>query len=358
MQVIIRTDSSTQIGSGHTMRCLTLAKQLKENNVKVNFISRDLEGNMNDYIRSKGFEVFELSTIESTSHWNWTTEHWLEDVNETLLIIKGLKQTVDLMIVDHYSLDIQWEQQMRPFSKKIMVIDDLANRYHDCDILLDQNFYLDINSRYNSLVPDHCIKFLGPNFVLLRDEFLSIDSSKLKKDGTIKNILIFFGGADITGETLKTIYAIEEAIDSEMVVNVVVGNANPYKKEIEHFCDRKSNFNFYCQIDYMAKLMLIADLAIGSAGTASWERIYLKLPTVVTIIAENQREITEALYIKGAIVSLGDNSMVTHNVIQKNIIRILSSSKIVQMMVESCKGIMNSSIVRENYVLNKILEYK
>lgn len=358
MQVVIRTDASTQIGSGHVMRCLTLAKQLKKNDIKVTFITRDLYGNMNEFIRSEGFEVFELSSSESITHWEWSTDHWLEDVNETISVIKVMKQSVDMIIVDHYSIDIKWEQQIRSFTKKIMVIDDLANRKHDCDFLLDQNYHLDIDNRYDLLVPNDCLKFLGPNYVLLRDEFLSIDPMKNDKDGTIKNIIIFFGGADMTGETVKTINAIEKIIAPDIVVNVVVGNANPFKQKIKYFCEDKSNFNYYCQIDFMSKLLLTADLAIGAAGTASWERIYLQVPAIVTIIAENQREITNALATRGAIVSLGSYSDVSQDTIQKNLIKILSCSKMVRVMVENCKTIINPSIVRENRVLNKILEYK
>ncbi|MGE7950566.1 UDP-2,4-diacetamido-2,4,6-trideoxy-beta-L-altropyranose hydrolase [Lysinibacillus xylanilyticus] len=355
MEVYIRTDASIQIGSGHVMRCLTLAHQLKQKGVLVKFLCRELEGNMIEYIRQHDFEVFTLKEIEAVSHWDWTTEHWLEDALETITILQYENQSINLLIIDHYSLDIKWEEQIRPFVEKIMIIDDLADRKHDCDLLLDQNYYIDMAIRYKDLVSEKCLKFLGPNYALLREEFLTIDPSTIVRSGDIRNVLIFFGGTDASGETLKSLYAIEQLIHSDMKVNVVVGASNPDHVKIKHFCDSHRNIQLHCQIDYMAKLMLEADIAIGAGGSASWERIYLKLPAIVEIIADNQKELTEALETICAIHSLGKYEDVKQHDIYQQLKLLMDNPSEVVRMVEQYDNVMDSKAVRKKELVSQIL---
>ncbi|KOO49602.1 UDP-2,4-diacetamido-2,4,6-trideoxy-beta-L-altropyranose hydrolase [Viridibacillus arvi] len=356
MQVFIRTDASIQIGSGHVMRCLTLANQLKQKNVSIKFICRELKGNMIEYIRQQGFEVYTLKGIDVVSHWDWTTEHWLEDAQGTNDFLQNENQLINLLIVDHYSLDMKWEEKIRPFVREIMVIDDLADRNHDCDLLLDQNYYVNMESRYKDLVSEKCMQFLGPNFALLRDEFLVIDPTTILRDGEIHNIFIFFGGTDSSGETLKALYAIERLLHDDLKVNVVVGASNPYKSKIKEFCDGYKNIQLHCQIDYMANLMLEADIAIGAGGSASWERIYVKLPSIVEIVADNQKELTEALETTNAIYSLGKYSDVKEHDIYHQLKLLLINPKKVKKMVEQCNYVMDSSVLREKKLASQILK--
>ncbi|MFJ7970431.1 UDP-2,4-diacetamido-2,4,6-trideoxy-beta-L-altropyranose hydrolase [Psychrobacillus sp. NPDC096389] len=358
MNVFIRTDASIQIGSGHVMRCLTLAKQLEKYNVNVKFVCRNIDGNMINYIAQQGFDVFTLFTeIDTISHWDWTREQWHDDAKETISIIQLEQKTVDMLIVDHYSIDIKWERQLRPFVNNIMVIDDVADRNHDCDLLLDQNYYSDMENRYKNLVPKDCIQLLGPNNALLREEFLEINPAKYKRDGTIKNIFIFFGGSDITGETLKTLYAIEKYMEKNITFNIVIGTANPFKNQIKLFCDQYDNINLHCNIDYMARLMAHADLAIGAGGTASWERIYLRLPAIVVILANNQIELTKTLASTGAIQSIGETNMVRQLDIQQYVELLINNPQIVRKMAEKCLSIIDSSIIREKKIATQIMEF-
>ncbi|MGG0662691.1 UDP-2,4-diacetamido-2,4,6-trideoxy-beta-L-altropyranose hydrolase [Viridibacillus arvi] len=356
MQVYIRTDASIQIGSGHVMRCLTLANQLKQKNVLVKFICRELTGNMIEYIRQQDFEVFTLKEIDVLSHWDWTTEHWQEDARGTINFLQNENQLINLLIVDHYSLDMKWEEMIRPFVGKIMVIDDLADRNHDCDFLLDQNYYINMERRYKGLVSEKCMQFLGPNFALLRDEFLAIDPTIILRDGEIHNIFIFFGGADSSGETLKALYAIERLLHDEVKVNVVVGVSNPYTSKIKEFCDSYKNIQLHCQIDYMAKLMLEADIAIGAGGSASWERIYVKLPSIVEIVADNQKELTEALETTNAIYSLGKNSDVKEHDIFQQLKLLIDNPEKVKRMAEQCNYVMDSHALSEQKLATQILK--
>lgn len=198
-------------------------------------------------------------------------------------------------MVDSYALDHKWEKFLRPHVNKIMVIDDLANRAHDCDLLLDQNYYRDIEHRYDGLLPLTCRKLLGPEYALLRPEFHQAKKNLRKRDGKIRRILVFFGGSDPSNETKKALQAIKLLNRPEIAVDVVVGAGNPHREEIKQICSEMPNTTYYCQVENMAELMAAADLAIGAGGVTTWERLYLELPTIAIAVAENQVETLEAL---------------------------------------------------------------
>lgn len=300
MNVIIRADASTSIGSGHVMRCLTLAHRLKkEKNAKVVFVMRDLPGNLIDVVEKQGFEVLKLSPANQKYSLNgyglWLTVPMEVDAQQTIDLLQHYLQehsceVVDRLIVDSYALDEQWEQVLRPYCREIMVIDDLANRKHDCDILLDQNFYLNKDVRYDGLVPERCKMLLGPEHALLREEFYEAQKHLRKRDCTIKNILVFYGGSDLTNETEKAIKALVQLHDEgyNFTADIITGVSNSRREKIKKICSKYHFFHYYCQVSNMAEFMNKADLMLGAGGSTTWERLYMELPVLVTAVAENQ----------------------------------------------------------------------
>lgn len=300
MNVIIRADASTSIGSGHVMRCLTLAHRLKkEKNAKVVFVMRDLPGNLIDVVEKQGFEVLKLSPANQKYSLNgyglWLTVPMEIDAQQTIDLLQHYLQehsceVVDRLIVDSYALDEQWEQVLRPYCREIMVIDDLANRKHDCDILLDQNFYLNKDVRYEGLVPERCKMLLGPEHALLREEFYEAQKHLRKRDCTIKNILVFYGGSDLTNETEKAIKALVQLHDEgyNFTADIITGVSNSRREKIKKICSKYHFFHYYCQVSNMAEFMNKADLMLGAGGSTTWERLYMELPALVTAVAENQ----------------------------------------------------------------------
>lgn len=331
MNIIIRTDSSVHIGTGHVMRCLTLADELRKNGANIEFICRKLEGNIINIIENQGYIVNilpkpEQNENELTGYTKWLGVKWEIDAEQTKAILKS-KNKIDLLIIDHYALDIKWESQLRNFTKRIMVIDDLANREHDTDILLDQNYVENMATRYDKLVPPFCKKLLGPEYVLIRPEFYEVRANLRERDGTIKRILIFFGGSDPTNETTKAIKAVEKLNRPEIEVDVVIGASNPHKKEIKKSCDNLS-FNYHYQVNNMAELMAKADLAIGAGGATTWERCFLGLPSICIIVADNQKEIIKYLDREELLINLGWNYNVKSEDITYVIHDLLSNTKI------------------------------
>ena len=312
MNIVFRVDASAQIGSGHVMRCLTLAKRYRREGHTVFFVMRALPSNLITFVEEAGFSVHSLPYVKSqqmlTGYLAWLTVTQEQDAQETTAVLRTMGQ-VDRLIVDHYALDAAWETVCRPYAREIMVIEDLANRPHDADILLDQNFCRNAAERYAGLVPADCRLLLGPQHALLRDEFYEIKPRR--RTGELYNILIFYGGSDLTDETSKALRALLSMNLHGVEVDVVVGKTNPQMESVRKRCADHKNIRYHCQIENMAELMNAADLALGAGGTTTWERLALGLPSIVTSIADNQIEICENCAHAGLIDYLGCAETVT-----------------------------------------------
>ncbi len=292
MKIAFRTDASFQIGTGHFMRCLTLADELKKQGAQIRFISRNLPTYLSEMLIVKGMEFISLtteSTEQSTDeldHANWLGTSQVHDAQATIQTLAN--QSWDWIVVDHYALDKRWESAVRASCKKLMVIDDIADRQHDCDVLLDQNYYADMQTRYSGKVPAHCQLLLGPRYALLREEFRTLRKQIKPRTGDIKKILVFFGGVDSDNFTGMAIQALTE-LNIKQQVDVVIGAQHPKREQIQQVC---ANYGYVCHVQTtrMAELMAEAGLAIGAGGTATWERCCLGLATITLCIAKNQRK--------------------------------------------------------------------
>jgi len=291
MMIAFRTDASSQIGTGHFMRCLTLADELKKKGAKIIFVSRKLPKFLAAALLDKGFayeslnDEINIDIVGDLPHFLWLGTTQENDARLTNAVLGGVN--CDWIVVDHYALDQRWEELVRTSCKKIMVIDDLADRQHACDVLLDQNYYADMFTRYTGKVQDHCQLLLGPKYALLKDDFKSFRTQLAPHSGKVKKILVFFGGVDAADYTSLTINTLAE-MNSQLSVDVVIGVQHPNFEKIQKTCEKYS-FNCYVQTARMAELMSKADLSIGAGGTAIWERCCLGLPAIVFCTAENQR---------------------------------------------------------------------
>jgi UDP-2,4-diacetamido-2,4,6-trideoxy-beta-L-altropyranose hydrolase len=336
MNVVFRVDASIKIGSGHVMRCMTLAEELREQGANIIFICAELPGHLFNLIEANKFTLCKIILNQQSSLEDpWDT---VKDIEQTIAILTLLGEFPDWVVVDHYQLDYLWEQKIRPFAHKIMVIDDLADRKHDCDLLLDQNLYHSMQSRYEHLVPEYCQKLLGPGFVLLRKEFK--DLGVRKRSGNVKKLLVFFGGSDPTNETLKVLHAFDSIKTDKLSIDVVVGNSNPNKECIKDKCNTMQNVSYYCQINNMAELMNDSDLSIGAGGTSTWERCYLGLPSIVITVATNQEESISVLHTKGAVWNLGKSQEVTEKHILEAVEKIISQPQLINDLSRNATKIM------------------
>lgn len=290
-RIAFRVDASSKIGTGHFMRCLTLAIALRKCGAQIRFISRYLP----DYLRSmlaREMCEFVLLNSQQNNHKidGLVHSHWLgvsqeQDAADSLQALSD--QIWDWLVVDHYALDSHWELMFRNVSKKILVIDDIADRKHECDMLLDQNFYCDMQHRYTDKIPAGCQLLMGPRYALLRDEFRQLRKELEPRNGPVKRILIFFGGVDEHNYTGLAVSVLSEIGVDELHIDVVIGLQHPNCEEIKALC-RELGFFLHVQTNKMAELIASADLVIGAGGATTWERCCLGAPALSICVAKNQ----------------------------------------------------------------------
>jgi UDP-2,4-diacetamido-2,4,6-trideoxy-beta-L-altropyranose hydrolase len=304
-RIAFRTDANDEIGTGHFMRCLTLADALKKHGAQICFVARKLPAHLIQMLDEKNIVFYELPLINAEKpdelpHSQWLQTSQNQDANQTIEALGSCM--LDWLVVDHYGIDQRWEKSLRDTANKIMVIDDLADRQHDCDVLLDQNFYQNMDTRYVGKVPGHCQLMLGPSYALLREEFRKQRRHVKPRTGEIKNLLVFFGGVDAQNYTSLALEAIV-ATSLQFDVDVVVGQQHPSLQDVEVFC-KTHNYACHVQTHQMAALMAKADLAIGAGGTSMWERCSMGLPSICISTADNQEQQVSDLMDKGLIVAL------------------------------------------------------
>ncbi|WP_188008508.1 UDP-2,4-diacetamido-2,4,6-trideoxy-beta-L-altropyranose hydrolase [Grimontia hollisae] len=311
MKIAIRVDASRQIGTGHIMRCLVLAQKLIERGHQAIMVSRPLTGNLIDYCKNQGIDVISLSAIEETflpdagdyRHWLGVTQE--ADVKETVAVLQHVNP--DWVIMDHYALDRTWQTQMRSLGIKVLVIDDLANRHHDCDVLLDHNPWPDFENRYHQLVPKDCTQLLGPKFGLLRPRF----SELRQHPPALKNVILaFFSGTDPSGECMKLLNACKHFDSLPFRLHIVYGLSNPQKAELRAFPLPEFVTLSESLADYEAELAACR-YAFGGAGVSAIERASLGIPGTLVSMAENQRLMAEYLGASGLYRYLGVSNNTT-----------------------------------------------
>lgn len=321
-----RVDSSSKIASGHVSRCVTLASYLRENGHCCFFICRDLAGNFTHLIRDNKFDILMLSKPKDAisddcdrHHSRWLEVTWLRDAEETgqVLVENGIEP--DWIIVDHYALDRLWHEHMRSFTKKIMVIDDLADREYDCDVLLDQSLLPQMSSRYETKVDENCLCLLGPRYALLSPEFSERKNTIKINDKNIKNVLLSFGGIDHASLTYMATKAFLAAKREDVVLKIVLPSECSKKNKILELSTIHQNIIVHNPLPSLAGLMAEADFSIGACGLTCWERLCMGIPSLVCTLAENQIPTAFELQKRGLIEYCGHFDSVDQSVLEKRI---------------------------------------
>lgn len=291
----IRVDSGTRLGSGHLMRCLTLAAEVVRTGARAVFLCADHPGHLSDLVERDGHPLVRLPGAALP---------WREDAERTRAVLDGLGAR--WLIVDHYELGAAWERAARAPDCKLLAIDDLADRAHDCDVLLDQNYFgAETGARYAGLVPERCRTMLGPRYALLQRSYANVRSAVVSRPAQVRRVLVFFGGTDATNETCKALEALARPGLEHLAVDVVAGANHPASANIAALASKRPATLIYRNLPTLAGLMLRADLAVGAGGITTWERLCLGLPSVVVTVAPNQESPAAALAATGAIVHAG-----------------------------------------------------
>ena len=329
MRVAFRVDASRAIGIGHLMRCLTLADSLKSDGARTRFVARHLPPSLHSLLHSKGHELALLDglaaePLDDVPHARFLGTSQRQDASNTRAALAD--GAWDWVVVDHYGIDARWESALRGSVRHVMAIDDVADRAHDCDVLLDQNLYSDMASRYEGKAPQRCSMLLGPSHALVREEFREWRARIRPRTGPVRRLLVFFGGIDPCNFTGKALRALERIGGTDLIVDVVIGAEHADRAEIEAACETRG-YRCYIQTSRMAELMAAADLALGAGGSASWERCCVGLAVVSVAFADNQFDIADALDAVGASMFVGDESTATQERIETAVASLLADNE-------------------------------
>ena len=302
MKVVFRVDASVWIGSGHVMRCLVLADELKSHGYSVSFACLPQKGDMISYIESRGFDVVTLTApseyIQPTheaDYSGWLQRSVCEDARDFLSHIKA----ADLVVIDHYAVESDWHKRVKnELGCHLMAIDDLA-RTHDVDLIIDQTLGRNPNEYIGSAraLTGSDYALLAPNFLALREQGLNRVPPKKKS-----RVLISMGGIDNPNATLSVLKALVGRVDASFTV--LLSTRAPHYHEVKAWCHQHHDVEHKEFESNMAELMLQHDIAIGAPGTTSWERACLGLPSILIPLAENQSMICAQLLAHQAILKV------------------------------------------------------
>ena len=325
-RILIRCDASFSIGSGHVIRCCTLARQLRNRGAEVLFLCRRQAGDLVALLEQE-FSVVALPEQPLVSfegldgrelYRAWLGCSQSQDAADCLLALDSAGvSSADWLVVDHYGLDAIWEAQLLEAlagdksCPKLLVIDDLADRPHQADLLLDQNFFGEsTEQRYKTLLPPQCRQLLGPHYALLGPEYAQLHPIVPNRTELLR-VLVFFGGVDRSNLTGRTLEALMHPALSHLAVDVVLGRQSPHRRAVMDLVTQRSLTTLHEPLPSLAGLIARADLAIGAGGSTTWERACLKLPSLVVAIADNQMPFVQALHESGHLHLLGETAKVS-----------------------------------------------
>lgn len=298
MKIVFRVDASTQIGSGHVMRCLALANTLQRLGHNISFACLDLPGNFIQFLEDNNYSVLKLPFIKCTTtkqgYESWLTRSETRDAQEFLRVCFQ----ADCAIVDHYGIETTWESLVKEaLSCKIVAIDDLV-RPHTANLIIDQTLSRKA-IEYDQMAHSLC----GQDYALLSGSFCFHHERALDQStcSTPFKVLVSFGAIDEHNFTLR---ALEQLSKLDIDITVLLSTRSPHYAAIANFAKRHQRVTHISFTTQMAELMLQHDIAIGAPGTTSWERACLGLPSIIIPIADNQLTMCEKLSELGVVYAL------------------------------------------------------
>ncbi len=307
MRIAFRVDASNIIGSGHVMRCLVLADELRALDYSIIFVMRPQENDLIDYVRYRGFEVKKLNIPEEHNSVQDENDYstWLQlsEYDDAEDFIKNVDKC-DFVVVDHYGINDTWELKVKnTLECPILAIDDLVRR-HQVDLILDQT--VDRNSFEYAQESDFILAMTGTRYALLRNDFSKFRAKQcdIANAFVTHNVLISMGAIDNFDVTSKVLNALKKR-KTLLNCTVLLNSSAPHFHEVTNFIN--NNSHWVRHIDFtenIAELMSEHTISIGAPGSTSWERVCLGLPSIVIPLASNQEQICERLVMHNCSLSI------------------------------------------------------
>jgi len=296
-RILFLADAGAEVGGGHVMRCLTLARALNERGADCAFV-----------------ESRAAAPILRRFGWPAQTLLAMADAQDLPALVRFGRDFADLfeadmVVVDHYAMGVAEETQLRGLNRRIAVIDDLADRRHACDVLIDPGFGRR-RDHYANLVRETCLTMIGPSHALVRPEFAQARPralSRRARHDPVRRVLVSFGLTDVGGITGRVVTALLGRIGDERL-DVALGPGAPSLEALASLADGDRRIHLHVDVQDMVALAAEADAALGAGGSSVWERACLGLPTATVVLADNQAEMIARLANAGAAIALDARS--------------------------------------------------
>lgn len=325
MNLLIRTDASIAIGTGHVMRCLALAQAWQDVGGSAVFAMAESTPAVKARLVSEGLSVVAISGEVGSP----------EDARQTRAVAE--EANANWIVADGYRFESKYQRTLKDGGQRLLVLDDYGHSDHyTADVVLNQNV-LASERQYARREP-YTRLLLGSTYALLRREFLAWRDWKRVITPLCRRLLIMMGGSDPENVTAKVIEASLQFESLEKIV--VVGGSNPHWSNLGKLSAHDKSIMLLKNADDMPKLMAEADVAISAAGSTCWELCFMALPSLLIDVAGNQTTVARELDRLGCAVHLG-NQKVKRATISANLQRVADSPEPRESMSERSRKLVD-----------------
>lgn len=306
MKIAFRVDASSKIGLGHIKRCLSLAEELRTLGAKVIFVVRNLGVDMDQLVESASFQLSKLPFVEAERAYTanepirtmWAGAGWQVDASHTVDAL--VKFRPDWVVVDHYSIDAQWHANVASrLNVRIAAIDDLGDRMMQVDVLIDHNVSTDHRNKYAGSISDRTRILGGPRYALVGSAYRKLAGYVFHD--VVRSIGVFMGGTDADDHSSRVVKACREFAGFTGPIEVATTRYNPNLRNLRELAQRWPPTAITEDLPDLADFFARHDVQVGAGGGATWERAAVGAPSLLLIVAENQREVVSELTALGAV---------------------------------------------------------
>jgi len=322
-RILFIVDAGPQVGGGHVMRSLTLARALAERGAPCAFLNAPGVAAMLSAFAP------DMPRIDA-------------DLGDAQALLEATDEAAfDAVVFDHYGLTAADHRQIGR-GRPALTIDDLADRPLAADIVVDSGPQRRAED-YQGLIPPGARLLLGPGYAPVRPEFAALRGQALARTpGPVKRVLVAMGLTDVGGVTGEVLDRLRPRV-GDAAIDIVLGDSAPSRGGLERLARRDTRLRLHVDTPHMAELMAAADFAVGAAGSSSWERCTLALPSLLVILADNQRPAATALGAMGAALVVDPKTLDFDETFDRAVQRLLSDpstrARLSAKSAEVCDGL-------------------